>query len=99
VWDIVGRVLCSPALRDAFVRRLAPSLQRRFGPRCANIMFPIPVLTRADAPHNSVATLRLPPRSLAQLRALCVHHGSPAIRRQSNGFLASVGSGQNIRRE
>jgi hypothetical protein len=37
VWDIVGRVLCSPALRGAFVRRLAPSLQRRFGSRCANV--------------------------------------------------------------
>ncbi len=47
VWDIVGRVLCSPALRDAFVRRLAPALQRRFGPRFINVgMFPIPVLTR-----------------------------------------------------
>jgi len=47
VWDIVGRALCSPALRDAFVRRLAPGLQRRFGPRYANVgMFPIPVLTR-----------------------------------------------------
>jgi len=47
VWDIVGRALCSPAVRDAFMRRLAPALQRRFGPGYAKVgMFPIPVLTR-----------------------------------------------------
>jgi hypothetical protein len=47
VWDVVGRALCSPAVRDAFVRRLAPALARRFGPGYAKVgMFPIPVLTR-----------------------------------------------------
>jgi hypothetical protein len=47
VWDIVGRALCSRAVRDAFVQRLAPALQRRFGPGFARVgMFPIPVLTR-----------------------------------------------------
>ena len=46
-WDIVGRALCSAPVRDAFVRRLAPALARRFGPGYASIgMFPIPVLTR-----------------------------------------------------
>jgi hypothetical protein len=30
VWDIVGRALCSPQVRDAFIRRLAPPLERRF---------------------------------------------------------------------
>ena len=47
LWDVVGRALCSPAVRDAFMRRLAPALQRRFGPGYAKVgMFPIPVLTR-----------------------------------------------------
>jgi len=47
VWDIVGRALCSAPVRDAFVRRLAPALARRFGPNFASVgMFPIPVLTR-----------------------------------------------------
>ncbi len=47
VWDIVGRALCSAAVRDAFVRRLAPALQRRFGPAYSKVgMYPIPVLTR-----------------------------------------------------
>jgi hypothetical protein len=32
VWDVVGRALCSPAVKDAFVRRLAPALTARFGP-------------------------------------------------------------------
>jgi len=47
VWDVIGRALCSAAVRDAFVRRLAPALQRRFGPDYSKVgMYPIPVLTR-----------------------------------------------------
>ena len=47
VWNLVGRALTSPAVRDAFVRRLALPLERRFGPDYAKVgMFPIPVLTR-----------------------------------------------------
>lgn len=47
VWDVVGRALCSRAVKEAFMRRLAPALERRFGPGYASTgMFPIPVLTR-----------------------------------------------------
>ena len=47
VWDVVGRALCSRTVRDAFVRRLAPPLERRFGAGYAKVgMYPIPVLTR-----------------------------------------------------
>jgi hypothetical protein len=47
LWALVGRALCSRGVRDAFVRRLAPALERRFGPGYAKVgMFPIPVLTR-----------------------------------------------------
>lgn len=47
LWSVVGQALCSAALRDAFVRRLAPALERRLGPRYATTgMYPIPVLTR-----------------------------------------------------
>jgi hypothetical protein len=47
VWDIVGRALCSAPVRDAFIRRLAPALERRFGSGYAKTgMYPIPVLTR-----------------------------------------------------
>jgi hypothetical protein len=47
VWDIVGRALCSRGVREAFVRRLAGPLERRFGPGYAKTgMYPIPILTR-----------------------------------------------------
>jgi hypothetical protein len=47
VWDLVGRALCARKVKDAFVRRLATPLQRRFGARYAKVgMYPIPILTR-----------------------------------------------------
>jgi hypothetical protein len=47
VWDIVGRALCSRPVKDAFVRRLAPGLRKRFGTDFTKVgMYPIPVLTR-----------------------------------------------------
>jgi hypothetical protein len=47
LWNVVGRALCSGEVRDAFMRRLAPALKRRFGAEHAKTgMFPIPVLTR-----------------------------------------------------
>ena len=47
VWDVVGRALCSKAVKTAFVRRLAAPLQRRFGASYAKVgMYPIPILTR-----------------------------------------------------
>jgi hypothetical protein len=47
VWDVVGRALCARPVRDAFVRRLAVPLARRFGARFAKTgMYPIPILTR-----------------------------------------------------
>jgi hypothetical protein len=47
VWDVVGAALCSNAVRDAFVRRLAPGLSARFGADFAKVgMYPVPILTR-----------------------------------------------------
>jgi hypothetical protein len=47
VWDVVGRALCSKAVKNAFVRRLGAPLQRRFGASYAKVgMYPIPILTR-----------------------------------------------------
>jgi len=47
IWDVVGRALCSEEVQAAFVRRLAPGLERRFGKAFAAVgMYPIPVLTR-----------------------------------------------------
>jgi hypothetical protein len=45
VWDLVGRALCSQPVKEAFMRRLAQPLARRFGKRKVG-MYPIPVLTR-----------------------------------------------------
>ena len=47
VWEVVGGALCSAAVRDAFVRRLAPGLSTRFGADFAKVgMYPVPILTR-----------------------------------------------------
>ena len=54
VWDVIGRVLRSAPVRDAFVRRLAPGLQKRFGSRYQSVGFySIPLLTR-DVPGYSI---------------------------------------------
>jgi hypothetical protein len=47
LWDVVGRALCSEQVKQAFIRRLAPGLQKRFGKNFAKTgMYPIPILTR-----------------------------------------------------
>ncbi len=47
LWDVVGRALCSDKVRQAFIRRLAPGLKKRFGEKFARVgMYPIPILTR-----------------------------------------------------
>jgi hypothetical protein len=45
VWDVVGRALCSEPVKEAFKRKLAEPLTRRFGKRAVG-MYPIPILTR-----------------------------------------------------
>jgi hypothetical protein len=47
LWDVVGRALCSEPVKQAFIRRLAPGLSKRFGADFAKVgMYPIPILTR-----------------------------------------------------
>lgn len=47
LWDIVGRALCSEKVKQAFMRKLAPGLKKRFGDDYAKVgMYPIPILTR-----------------------------------------------------
>ncbi len=47
LWDVVGRGLCSEPVKQAFIRRLAPGLSKRFGQDFVEVgMFPIPILTR-----------------------------------------------------
>jgi hypothetical protein len=53
VWEVVGAALCSSTVREAFVRRLAPALERRFGARYPNVrLYPIPILTRDIAGYS-----------------------------------------------
>lgn len=54
-WDVVGRALCSAPVRDAFIRRLAKPLEKRFGEKYSRTgMYPIPILTR-DIPGYEIA--------------------------------------------
>jgi hypothetical protein len=47
LWDVVGRALCAEPVKQAFIRRLAPGLEKRFGKNFAKTgMYPIPILTR-----------------------------------------------------
>jgi hypothetical protein len=47
LWDVVGAALCSEAVKQAFVRQLAPGLSKRFGDDFNSVgMYPIPILTR-----------------------------------------------------
>jgi hypothetical protein len=54
VWDVAGSALRSKELEKAFVQRLAPGLERRFGGTFAKLqMYPVPILTR-DIPGYRV---------------------------------------------
>ena len=54
VWDVVGRVLRSEAVKTALIRKLEPGLKRRFGENFASVgLYPVPILTR-DVPGYRV---------------------------------------------
>ena len=70
LWSRIGDALRSEAVRQAFVKRLAPALKRRFGDGYESVgMYPVPMLTRD--------TIRLP-HPAAHRHALEGHHG-PAL--------------------
>jgi len=53
VWEPVGEALCCDAVREAFRRRLAVGLAKRFGDEAKKVpMYPIPVLTRDVAGYR-----------------------------------------------
>ncbi len=46
-WSGIGQALCSDEVKEAFVRRLAPGLERRFGADYGSVdLYPVPMLTR-----------------------------------------------------
>jgi hypothetical protein len=73
LWDVVGRALCSDKVKRAFIRRLAPGLQRRFGEGYAKVgMYPIPILTR-DIPGYLI-----PPHTDTRWKGITVQLYLPA---------------------
>ncbi|MBN9553008.1 MAG: hypothetical protein J0H31_30180 [Alphaproteobacteria bacterium] len=53
VWALVGKALHAPELKEAFMRRLAPGLERRFGSDFMKVaMYPVPMLTRDVAGYK-----------------------------------------------
>jgi hypothetical protein len=73
VWNAVGQALCSQEVKAAFMRRLAPPLERRFGARHQKVrMFPIPMLTR-DVPKY-----RIPPHTDTKWKGITVQFYLPS---------------------
>ena len=53
VWSSVGHTLCSRAVKESLIRRLAQGLSRRFGPHYGDVGFyPVPILTRDIAGYS-----------------------------------------------
>jgi len=83
LWDLVGGALRSNAVRDAFKRRLAPGLERRFGAGHAKVgMYPIPVLTR-DIPGY-----RITPHTDTRWKGITVQLYLP--RDRSTGHIGTI---------
>jgi hypothetical protein len=67
LWDVVGNALCSEPVKQAFIRKLAPGLSKRFGADFIKTgMYPIPILTR-DIPGY-----RIPPHTDTQWKGISV---------------------------
>jgi hypothetical protein len=79
VWTMVGEALCSEPVKNAFRRRLAPALGRRFGSHYERVgMFPIPILTR-DIPGY-----RIPPHTDTHWKGITVQLYLPADAAHTN---------------
>ena len=73
LWDVIGRALCSEPVKQAFIRRLAPGLAKRFGSDFAKVgMYPIPILTR-DIPGYLI-----PPHTDTKWKGITVQLYLPA---------------------
>jgi hypothetical protein len=73
LWDVIGRALCSEPVKQAFIRRLAPGLAKRFGADFAKVgMYPIPILTR-DIPGYLI-----PPHTDTKWKGITVQLYLPA---------------------
>ena len=67
IWRAVGETLRSEPVKQAFRRKLAPALEKRFGPGYAGVgMYPIPVLTR------DITGYRIPPHTDTHWKGITV---------------------------
>ena len=96
VWDLAGRALTSGEVRAAFVGRLAPGLERRFGKDFASVgMYPIPVLTRdmpgyRITPHTDTRWKGITAHFYLPRDASAPHIGTIFHERQPDGSLPQV---------
>jgi hypothetical protein len=96
VWDLVGRALTSGEVQAAFVRRLAPGLERRFGRNFARVgMYPIPVLTRdipgyVIAPHTDTRWKGITAQFYLPREASATHIGTVFHDRLPDGSLSKA---------
>jgi hypothetical protein len=85
LWDVAGAALCSAPVQAAFVRRLAPALEKRFGAGYAKVgLYPIPILTRdvagysigvhSDAPSKGITVQFYLPRDESVAHVGTVFH-------------------------
>ncbi len=82
IWSEVGLALRSNALKSAFVEKLAPGLERRFGPGFARLgHYPTPILTR------DMAGYQIPVHSDTHWKAITVQIYLPP-----DGSIAHVGT-------
>ena len=90
VWEVVGETLRSIQVRDAFVRKLATQLERRFGAGYATVgVYPIPILTRdvpgyrigihADTPRKGITIQLYLPRDRS------IEHVGTIFHRRASG--------------
>ena len=67
IWREVGAALRSEPVKRAFCRKLAPALEKRFGPGGAGVgLYPIPVLTR------DITGYRIPPHTDTHWKGITV---------------------------
>ena len=92
VWDAVGRTLRSNDVREAWTRRLAPGLEKRFGARHSEVkMYPVPLLTR-DLPGYRIGVHADTPRKGMTIQIYLPgdhtikHVGTVFNRREGDGY-------------
>jgi len=89
LWDVVGRALCSEPVKQAFIRRLAPGLSKRFGKDFARVgMYPIPILSSTyrrttPIPTSARSFMRSFPTARCRRRRRCALRPTPVTHLRS----------------